>query len=560
VKPKSLHLFIIILPLLGLLGCSATLSKTSYLAKVNQEVITMEDLRREFKKRHGGHEKFLAGEDEARRFLNKVLESRLLIEEAYRIGLDEDPEIQEPTDRFREKILVEYLLKKEVEDKSIASEDEIKSVYDQKLEELVLVQQIVVSSKEEAESILKRLQAGENFESIAREKSIAPSKIYGGRLTYVGWGAMDPEWERAAFSLSSGDLSPVFKSKMGYEILRLVEKKTMPKPDFSKVRPRIKAILERRKLEARGKEFMDSVRGKYALQFIDYDLGVDHMKKVKEEKKEDPVATWKGGSVTAYRLALQLNFDSLSSLPSADNERVIKEILETMVNEKLVLTESLAAGYDKVPEVSEKVRHYQEGLMENKLYGKYILTDMKTTEEEIQNYFEQNRNRFTFPEMRRVAHILVDSLDTAKEALKRLREGTSFESLAREFSKDTQNAKRGGEVGWIQKGQVLLPIENAAFSMNAGEVSDPVQTDLGYHIIKVLEMRPSQLKDFAQAKIEVEKKVLQKKREEKIKYWTDQLRAASKIEINEAGIKAAVKEIQREFDKKPKKKGMMGNP
>jgi parvulin-like peptidyl-prolyl isomerase len=514
----------------------------------------MEDLRREFKKRHGGHEKFLAGEEETRTFLNKVVDFRLLIEEAYRIGLDEDPEIQEPTNRFREKTLIEYLLKKEVEDKSRASEDDIKSIYDQKLEELLLVQQIVVSSKEGAESILKRLQAGEDFESMAREKSIAPSRIYGGRLPSIGWGTMDPEWERVAFSLSPGELSPIFKSKAGYEILRLIEKKTTPKPDLSTVRPRIKAIVERRKLEARGKEFMDFVRKKYALQLIDYDLSLEHMKKVKEEKKEDPVAAWKGGSLTAYSLASELNFDFLSSLPSGDHEKEVKGVLGTIVNEKLVLTESLSAGYDKVPEVTEKVRHYQEGLMENKLYGKYILTDMKATEEEIQKYFEQNRKQFILPEMRRLAHILVDSLDTAKDVLKRLREGTSFESLAKEFSKDTQSANRGGEVGWIQKGQVLPPIEKAAFSMNPGEVSDPVKTDLGYHIIKVLELRPSQLKDFSQARMEVEKKVLQKKREEKIKYWVDQLRAVSKIEINEAGIKAAVKEIQEEFSKKRSKK------
>ena len=388
---------------------------------------------------------------------------------------------------------------------------------------------------------------------MAREKSIAPSRIYGGRLAYVGWGAMDPEWERVAFSLSPGDLSPV-QSKAGYEILRLAEKKATPKPDLSEVRPRIKAIVERRKLEAHGKEFMDSVRGKYALQFADYDLSVEHMKKVKEEKNEDPVATWRGGSLTAYSFASQLNFDFLSSLPSGEHEKEIKGVLETIANEKLVLTESLSAGYDKVPEITEKVRHYQEGLMENKLYGKYILTDMKATEEEIQKYFEQNRNQFIFPETRRVSHILVDSLDTAKDVLKRLREGTSFESLAKEFSKDTQNANRGGEVGWIRKGEVLPLIEKAAFSMNAGEVSDPVKTDLGYHIIKVLELRPSQPKDFAQAKMEVEKKVLQRKREEKIKYWTDQLRAVSKIEINEAGIKAAVRKIQEEFNQKPKKK------
>lgn len=552
---KSKLLFIFILFLLGLLGCSATLPKTSYLAKVNDDVITMEDLRREFKKRHGGHEKFLMGEEETRKFLNRVVDSRLLIQEAYRIGLQEDPEIQEPTDQFREKTITELILKKEVEDKSKATDGEIQAIYDQKLEELVLVQQIVVSSKGEAEDLLRRLQANEDFESLAREKSIAPSKIYGGRLPYLGWGSMDSEWEQNVFSLSPGDLSPVFKSKMGYEIVRMIEKKKPPKPDINAVRSRIKSILERRKLEARGKEFMDSLQNQYGLQFTRYDLTLENMKKVKEEKRQDPVASWNGGNLSAYVLASQLNFDTLSSLPSDHAEREIKGVLGVVVNQKLVLKEALARGYDKDPEAMEKIRHYQEGLMENKLYGKYILTDMKATEEDLQKYFEQNRNQFVFPEMRKVAHILVDLLDTAKEVLKKLREGASFESLAREYSKDTQNAKRGGEVGWIQKGEVLPLIEKTAFSMNSGEVSDPVKTDLGYHIVKVLEIRLSQPKDFSQSKNEVEKKVLQKRREEKVRFWVDKLKAVSKVETSEEGIKAAIKKLQKEFSEKPDKKG-----
>jgi foldase protein PrsA len=188
--------------------------------------------------------------------------------------------------------------------------------------------------------------------------------------------------------------------------------------------------------------------------------------------------------------------------------------------------------------------------MLNKLYANYILKDMKFTEEELQKYYEQNRNEFLIPEKRRIAHILIDLQYTAKEVIKKLKEGESFEDLAKSYSKDLETAKRGGEVGWIGKGEVLPPIEKAAFSLNSGEVSDLVQTDLGYHIIKLLEIRPAQPMDFSQAKKEIEKKVLKKKRDEKIAHWINQLKPVSKIEINEEGIKTAVKELEKGFEKK----------
>lgn len=547
---KQRLVFLSIIFIWGLLGCSSTLPRTSYLAKVNQELITLEDLRYEFKRRHGGHEKFLAGESEIKKFLNRVVDSRLFIQEAYRLSLHEDPVIVNATNDFQELKLREYLVKKEVEEKSKATDEEVKAIYEQKLEEQVQVQQIVVPSREEAEAILKRIQSGEDFETTAREKSIAPSKKYGGWLPPMGWGFMDLEWERIVFNLSPGEVSPVFKSKMGYEIVRLESKMTTTKPEFDRVKGQIKAILERRKLEERGKEFIQFIRNKYPVQVANFDLTIESLKKAMEQKMKEPLVAWNGETLSVYSFASHLNLDLLATLPSDRARDQIKGILEEVVNEKLIRKEALARGYDKVPEVAEKVRQYQEGLMENKLYGDYIFSDIKVTEEDLKQYFEQNHDDFTFPEKRRVAHILIDSLETAKDVFKKFKEGESFEVLAKTFSKDSQTSERGGEVGWIGKGEVLPPIERVAFSLNAGEVSDPIQTDLGYHVIKLLEIQPAKRKDFSQAKKEVERKVLQKRKDDKIRFWVDRLKAVSKIEINEEGIQVAVKKVQEELSGK----------
>ncbi len=532
-----------------LLGCSATLPRTAYLAKVNEDLITMDDVRQEFKKRHGGHEKFLAGEVEIRRFLENVVDQRLLIQEAYRLDLQNDPEIREATNEFQAERLREYLVNREIKEKSKATEEEVKRIYDTKMEEQFQTQQIIVSSKEEAEEILKRVQSGEDFGAMAREKSIAPSKKYGGRLPPMGWGFMDPEWERIVFNLSPEEVSPVFKRKMGYEIIRLESKTTLAKPEFDKVKNQIKAILERRRLEERNKEFTDFLRNKYAVQMSSFDMTVENLKKALEQKTEEPLATWNGETLSLYSFASQLNLDLLSTLPRDQGRDQLKSLLDEVVNTKLLEKEAISRGYERVPEVSEKVRQYREGLMENKLYANYVLSDMKTTDEELRQYYDQNQKEFVFPEKRKIAHILVDSLDSAEDILKRLKEGQSFEELARSYSKDSQTADRGGELGWIGKGQILPALEKIVFLLKAREVSDPLKTDLGYHIIKLLEIQPLQVKNFSQAKKEVENKVLKKMRDEKIKLWVDRLKAVSQIEISEEGIQSSVKKVQEDPSK-----------
>ena len=81
-------------------------------------------------------------------------------------------------------------------------------------------------------------------------------------------------------------------------------------------------------------------------------------------------------------------------------------------------------------------------------------------------------------------HILVETYDEAADLKKQIDNGESFERLARKYSK-CPSAKRGGALGMFGRGQMVKPFENAAFNLNVGEVSQPVKTEFGWHLIKV---------------------------------------------------------------------------
>ncbi len=122
----------------------------------------------------------------------------------------------------------------------------------------------------------------------------------------------------------------------------------------------------------------------------------------------------------------------------------------------------------------------------NLLVRKIAMEKIDTSEEEARQYFEEHRYLFDQEEQVEARHILVESEDTAEELIALLDEGEEFAALAAEYSIDTSNKDDGGYLGYFGRGAMVDEFEEAAFSLDAGEIGGPVETSFGFHIIEVL--------------------------------------------------------------------------
>ena len=306
--------------------------------------------------------------------------------------------------------------------------------------------------------------------------------------------------------------------------------------------------------------------------------------------KNEPVATVNGTDITLgnYEKLLALNKSSMEAYYGSDiwsqeieegktYEDMVKEmVIETMIASEIIYQQ---AEKDKVAPTDEEIQEqidsfnesiesdteYQKSLKKmgiNEEFLKYQFArdlanvnleekfekDVEISEDEMKKYYEENKDDF-YVDTVTASHILIKTIDdegnelsdtkkkeakkTAEEALEKVKAGEDFATIAKEYSEDS-SASSGGELGTFGRGEMVTAFEDAAFGMKVGEISDIVETEYGYHIIKVTDKVDKQ-ETYDEVKDEI-KSILAS---EKYTEYVEKLKNDSTIEQKEDVVKSA---------------------
>ncbi len=198
-------------------------------------------------------------------------------------------------------------------------------------------------------------------------------------------------------------------------------------------------------------------------------------------------------------------------------EREIRDLAipaERFLGEVTVAEDALRAFYDANPALFERAP---------RLRAEYLVFDeaavrarLTIPEEQIEQFYAANQDQFGLPEERRARHILIqvapdagddvvaEAQRRAEDLLAQLRENASrFEELAREASEDPGSAQLGGDLGFVGRGMMVEPFEAAVFGQQVGELSEPIRTDFGFHIIEVTAINPDTIRPLNEVREDI---------------------------------------------------------
>ena len=155
---------------------------------------------------------------------------------------------------------------------------------------------------------------------------------------------------------------------------------------------------------------------------------------------------------------------------------------------------------------------------------KNVTDNVKVSDADVKKYYDQHLQQYGVPEQRDVAHILVKKKTLADHLYDQIKGGANFASLAKKYSQDPGSKSQGGKLT-ISKGQTVGPFDQTAFLLKTGQVSRPVKTQVGWHIIKALSaVKAAKTTPFSKVQASIQQQLLQQKKNDAMTAWVDKLK------------------------------------
>ena len=220
----------------------------------------------------------------------------------------------------------------------------------------------------------------------------------------------------------------------------------------------------------------------------------------------------------------------------ADQPDMLRQLINNLYLRRALATEAMQKGLDKRPNVIALIKAQQESVLAEarvtQISDAALQPEDPATEQLARDIYKAEAQRFEQPAQTRARHILVKGSDTearakAEKLLADLKAGANFEELAQKESADPGSAAKGGDLGFFPKGRMVKPFEDAVEALKQpGELSGIVQSDFGFHIIRLEERKPATVKPFEEVR--------------------DQLRTEASAKAQQEARKKEVERLQKE--------------
>jgi peptidyl-prolyl cis-trans isomerase C len=245
-------------------------------------------------------------------------------------------------------------------------------------------------------------------------------------------------------------------------------------------------------------------------------------------KEDKVVAIVNGHEIRVSEIEMAAE-DILGQLPEVPPQLRYPYIVEYLVERHLLAQAAVKDGVAESEEYKRRLALYQAKALRDAYYAEKIKPTV--TEEEIKATYDTESAKVAQTERVRARHILVGSEQEAKQIIEQINGGEKFEDAAKKYSLDASK-EFGGDLGYFTAAEMVPEFSKAAFALKVGEISGPVKTDFGWHIILVEDRKVGGAQPFDQVKVAIANVLLRKKTQERI----IALRKAAKIELKDPDL------------------------
>lgn len=508
-------------------------------ASVNGDPITLDELTRE-----------IAGVKKARTpaatvdrqaelgVLQRVINTRLIVQEARNIGLDKLAENKMMVDAFAREALREELAEKVMAGAKV-DEKEVDKIYKDAVREWK-VNAVLCDKEDDANRFEAELRTGKSFAELAKAFKADGRAKQIEEGVYLKPTDMDRQFARTVSGLTVGSTSSVVRTTSGFAVLRLEDVRYGENPEEKeKAREAVLELSRREKLKA----YNESLKKKFVtvkqvvLDGVDYEApspGFDALL-----KDSRVVAEIKGDkAVTVGELTEQLRYQFFHGLDRAVERKRLNArkgvTLEGIIHRRLFRREALRQGLDKTESYRGKLRDYEAGLLFEAFIRKVIQPDIKLTETEVKAYYDAHAKEYSAPEMMRIRSLAFRRRGDAESVIEKLKEGAEFQWLAAHAEGQVEGNAKGV---WSFDGKPVMTqdlpdgMQKALAGARVGDVRLYSSRDGYFYALAIQDVIPSKPQPYQDARQTLAQRVMNDKVTKAVEEYAGKLRSASDVKV-----------------------------
>jgi parvulin-like peptidyl-prolyl isomerase len=555
-------LLLLVVLMAGTTACVAThklplIDGKETVALVNGEPITRDEYQQEISALHAqmseekeNSDQMKAGKKAAAKqpgridyagLLKRMIDARLIVQEAKRIGLNDLPEVREEVENYSQKVLRTLLMKQAIKDVK-PDEHVLENLYEKAIAEWKF-ESVLFPNEADAKHMETEVRAGGSFDKLA-DKAVAVSKgkVKKGKIEggYMKGLETTPAIGDALLTMGTGSVSPVISVPGGYVLVKLEDTRREESPE--KREWASQEALRIRKAEA-SQQFIETLKEKLVktdtklLDSIDLGASVEEFDKLLEDERVIAVI---GGDeqikVSDLAGAVQRKF--FHGVERAIGKKDLKtqkyDTLDGLVERKVLVKEAKLEGIEKTGAYAVLVRTYENSLVFGMFMQKVVQPDIKVMESEVKAYYDGHRSDYTSPEMMKLDSVVFKDRGDAEEAMRKLRAGDQLswikENAGGQVDKDTEGllALSGTVVATQGMDEGLKAALSGA---GAGDFRLYVSPEGHFYVISVVSVHPPETEDYLSVREPIAQQLYGKHVQAGLADWVERLRSSADIKV-----------------------------